>query len=262
MPFRVLQLSSPHNALLQEIRQALARGRPTKEGLYAAEGPHLLEELLRSEWRIERLVLTPDSYATWEKRIRHLDAEIVVTPSRTFDSVSATETAQGVLALARPVSWDWHEILKNSSLAVTLDGVQDPGNAGAIVRSAEAFRANVVIFLGESVRISNAKLVRAAAGSMFRIPICDAVTKQEFIGAAVGARLAVVALSPTGRTRIDQVDFRQRCCLIVGSEAHGVSPELLEISESITIPTDGVESLNAAIACSIALYEASRQRLR
>jgi RNA methyltransferase, TrmH family len=262
MPFRVLQLSSPRNPLFLEIRQALARGRPTKEGLYAAEGPHLLDELLRSKWRIERIVLTPDSYAIWEKRVNHLDVEIVVTSSRTFDSMSATETAQGVLALARPVAWDWREILKNSSLVVALDGVQDPGNAGTIVRSAEAFGANAVIFLSESVRISNAKLVRAAAGSMFRIPICDSLTKHELIETAAEARLALVALSPTGRIQIDRADFRRQCCLVVGSEAHGVSTELVEISESCTIPTNGVESLNAAVACSIALYEASRQRLR
>jgi TrmH family RNA methyltransferase len=260
MPFRVLQLSSPRNALLQEIRQALGRGRLTNEGLLVAEGPHLLDELLRSTWRIDRVVLTPDTFERWEARIGSLNAEIVVVPAKTFDSVSATQAAQGVLALAKPAACDWRDVLRNSSLTVALDGVQDPGNAGAVVRSAEAFGATAVIFLGESVRISNSKLVRAAAGSMFRIPLCDRVARQEFIGAATQARLQLVSLSTAAQMRIDEADFRQPCCLIVGSEAHGISPELLQVSDCVNIPTAAVESLNAAVACSIALYEASRQR--
>jgi TrmH family RNA methyltransferase len=143
---------------------------------------------------------------------------------------------------------------------VILDGVQDPGNAGTIVRSAEAFGATGLIFLEGSVHVANGKFLRATAGSIFRLPFLE---NQSGSGLAARVRSAgkrLYALTAQGKASVGEADLRQPCALVVGSEAHGVSPELRSLAEAVRIPTAQVESLNAAVACSIALYEAARQR--
>jgi TrmH family RNA methyltransferase len=260
MPFRIVELSSARNSLLKDIRQAAARGRPLDDGLLVVEGPHLLEEIARSSWKVEMLLLTRESFGSWESYARRHHIETVLIPARTFASLGATETTQGVMALARAHTWTWSDLDSPPALIVVLDGVQDPGNAGTIVRSAEAFGATGVVLLEHSVRLSNGKFIRASAGSLFRLPILHSVTRPEFVLRARAAGWRLAALDASGDTDLFNFRFQSNCALIVGSEGGGVSPELLENSTSVNIPASQVESLNAAVACSIALYEASRQR--
>jgi TrmH family RNA methyltransferase len=224
------------------------------------EGPHLVDELFRSAWKIEKLLFTPETFAGWESRAREREVETLLVPARTFASLSATESSQGVMALARPRVWQWDDFQTSPALIVVLNAVQDPGNAGTIVRSAEAFGATGVVLLEQSGRIFNGKLMRASAGSLFRLPVRDAVSHSEFISVARERSWNLAALHPPGELAASRFSFAGDCALIVGSEGRGVSRELLECSTSVTIPTSRVESLNAAVACSIALYEASRQR--
>jgi TrmH family RNA methyltransferase len=260
MPFRIVELSSARNSLLKDIRQAAARGRPMDDGLLVIEGPHLLEEIARSPWQVEMLLFTPEAFASWESYARRHGIETVLVPARTFSSLGATETTQGVMALARPRSWEWRDLKTDPALIVALDGIQDPGNAGTIVRSAEAFGATGVVLLEHSVRVSNGKFMRASAGSLFRLPVLEAVSRPDFVSAARQAGWKFAALHASGNVALSEFQFDRSCALIVGSEGGGVSPELLENSTSVTIPASQVESLNAAVACSIALYEASCQR--
>ncbi len=260
MSFRVVEISSPRNAILQDIRQAAARGRPTEEGLFVAEGPHLAQELLRSTWPLEKLILTPRALERWERDARQRSIETIVVPERTFSRIAETEASQGVIALARPRMAQWVELIGDNGLIVVLDGLQDPGNAGTIIRSAEAFGATGVAMLRNSVHLSNGKLMRASAGSVFRVPVCEGFDADEFLTRARAARLRLVSLDSAGERRLAGARFDSPCALIVGNEARGVSPELRGASEIIAVKTHRVESLNAAVACSIALYEAARQR--
>lgn len=260
MPFRIVELSSVRNSLLKDIRQAAARGRPLDDGLLVIEGPHLLEEIARSPWQVELLLFTPETFALWESYARRHGIETVLVPARTFSTLGATETTQGVMALARPRRWAWSDLEGHPALVVVLDGIQDPGNAGTTVRSAEAFGATAVVLLEHSVRLSNGKFMRASAGSLFRLPVLEAVSRPDFLSAARQADWNLAALDTSGNVALPEFRFDRNCALIVGSEGRGVSPELLENSTSVTIPASQVESLNAGVACSIALYEASCQR--
>jgi TrmH family RNA methyltransferase len=260
MPFRIVELSSTRNSLLKAIRQAASRGRPTDEGLLVIEGPHLLQEVARSRWQLEILLFTPETLPSWEPYAREQGVETVLVPARAFSSLAATEATQGVMALARPRHWEWSDLNAGPALVVALDGIQDPGNAGTIVRSAEAFGATGVVLLEHSVRLSNGKFMRASAGSLFRLPVLHSVTRSEFLSRARKAGWRLAALDASGDTDLFSFSFESDCALIVGSEGSGVSPELLSNSTSVTIPASQVESLNAAVACSIALYEASCQR--
>jgi TrmH family RNA methyltransferase len=145
-----------------------------------------------------------------------------------------------------------------------LDGLQDPGNTGAIVRAAEAFGATGAIFLKGTVSPYNPKAVRASAGSLFRLPVLhgmDAECARRALAENCVRLFAAVPAHPSGSARlIGDADLTSGCALIIGNEARGVSPELRSVAEQVSIPTVGVESLNAAMAAGILLYEARRQR--
>ena len=260
MPFRIVELSSIRNPMLQNIRQAAGRGRPTDDGLLVIEGPHLLQEIASSRWQVKTLLFTPETFPAWELYAREHGVETVVVPARTFSSLSSTETTQGVMAVVQPRLSQWEDFEISSVLIVVLDAVQDPGNAGTIIRSAEAFNATGVVLLEHSARLSNGKLMRASAGSLFRMPVLEAVPRSEFLSVARQHQWTLAALDAAGQVAISDFSFTSGCALIVGSEGRGVSPDLLACATSVNIPASRIESLNAAAACSIALYEASRQR--
>jgi RNA methyltransferase, TrmH family len=255
-----MEITSAKNPFLQSIRKAVATGRSTEDGLIIAEGPHLVDEALRGNWSIEKIFATEAARHRYSDMFHRAGCEVVQVSVRAFASIAATETTQEVLAVLRPRDWAWHDLISKSPFIVALDGIQDPGNAGAIVRSAEAFGATGVAFLKGCTRVANSKLLRATAGSIFRIPFVEGMTPAELIASARSGRLNLYGLSSSASRNLPEIDFREPCVLVVGSEAAGVSAEISSAAESIRIPTAKVESLNAAIACSIALFAARQQR--
>jgi TrmH family RNA methyltransferase len=164
------------------------------------------------------------------------------------------------MTLARVPEWDLDAVLGGESLVVVLDGIQDPGNAGAILRTAEAFGATGAIYLKGTVSPYNPKAIRASAGSVFRLPMVAGVDADFACAALEQAKLEVFAAMPQAAQRLGELDLRRRCAIVIGSEARGVSPRMQEIARGVRIPTSRVESLNAAMAAGILLYEANRQR--
>jgi TrmH family RNA methyltransferase len=255
-----MELTSTRNSLLQKVRRAVSAGRPTEDGLIVAEGPHLLEEANRGTWTVEQVFVSAAAGERYRGLLAKIGAEVVEVSERALAAASATETPQNILALMRPRPWAWRDLSNQCALWIVLDRIQDPGNLGTIVRSAEAFGASGVVFLKGCARVANGKVLRAAAGSLFRMPFLEQVSGSELIQNIQSARLRLFALSAQAKTAIGRTDLRIPCALLVGSEATGVSPELLAQAEGLSIPTVNVESLNAAVACSIALYEVRRQR--
>jgi TrmH family RNA methyltransferase len=145
-------------------------------------------------------------------------------------------------------------------MLAVLDGLQDPGNAGAVVRAAEAFGATGVLFVKGSAGPFHPKTLRASAGSVFRVPFLAGVPADEAAGML--RRLDIYAAMPfTGSERLaEDADFTRPCALVVGNEGRGVSEELRAVATSVAIPTMGVESLNASVAAAVLLYEIRRQR--
>lgn len=258
---KIATITSRHNPLLQEVRRAVAAGRLTTEGYVVAEGPHLLEEAARGVWTVALVLATPTARKRWASVIAGLGAEVVEVSEAALASAAGTEQTQGVLTLLRPHASEWETLLSGTSPSLlVLDGLQDPGNAGTLVRSAEAFGATGVVFLPSSVRVSNAKFLRATAGSIFRLPYLEGVDAEELLSQLERRSVTLWALAAQGSSVIWQADLRQGWALAVGGEGDGVSTALLRRARMLRIPAPGVESLNAAVAGSIALFEASRQR--
>jgi TrmH family RNA methyltransferase len=255
-----MQLTSTKNPFLQGVRRAIASGHITDDGRIVIEGPHLVQEILRSFWHLDQIVITPAGLDRHAGLLSKTRAEVMEVPAKTFAALSGTETSQEIMAIVTPPVHTWKDCLSNPGLVVILDGIQDPGNAGTIVRSAEAFLAASIIFLEGSVHVPNGKFLRATAGSIFRLPYLEYQKRPALMSNLRARNLTLYALAAKADVAINQADLRKPGALVVGNEAQGVSPELLACATGLRIPTAHVESLNAGVACSIALFEAARQR--
>lgn len=251
------RISSKNNARLRALRVALA-GRDA--GAIAIEGPHLVHEAVRSGLRLETLFIREDRTDFFSDLPEDVASVTVLVAPDAFKSAAATEHAQGVAALLpRPVS---HYVCRTDDLLVIADGLQDPGNLGTLIRSAEAFGAAAVALTANTVDPWNGKCLRAAAGATFRLPLLT------WDGALLTGLRAVNARLYAGVARggvpAHQAQLADTVALIVGNEGAGVSPAMLGLADGlVTISTTGpTESLNAAVAGALLLYEASQQRMR
>jgi TrmH family RNA methyltransferase len=248
--------------MLKEVRKAILRGTTTVDGFAVAESFHLLEEALKSDCEIGVVFAAESVKSAVERHVGGLKKiRVVVLPDELFGSISTTQTSQGVMALVRPPAWTLEQLFRGRSLGVILDGVQDPGNAGTIVRAAEAFGATGVVFLKGAVSPYNPKCLRASAGSIFRVPLVQALEERLLLAAVEQRKLEMFALIPKGAIEVGECNFTEKCAIIVGSEGRGVSDRLRAKAKDVRIPTVGVESLNAALAAGIALYAARKQRM-
>ena len=255
-------LTSPRNPVLKEVRKAILRGTTTETGFCVAESFHLLEEGLRSDCEIGAVFAAESVRSAVESHVRGLKKlQVTVLSDDLFRTISSTEATQGVIALVRPPAWTVDQLFRGQSLAVILDGLQDPGNAGAILRAAEAFGATGVAFLKGTVDPYNPKCLRASAGSVFRVPMVAGLDQHLLMAAIEQRKIDLFALMPRAARHVGEANFSRKCAIIVGSEGRGISERLRGKAMDVRIPTAGVESLNAALAAGIALYAARRQRM-
>lgn len=213
----------------------------------------MLEEALKSGVEIGAVLVSEEVEREWA-----LESPIYVLPRALFREIATTETPQGIIALVRPRTFEIGHVL--AGRAILLDGIQDPGNAGAIVRATEAFGGSGVVFLKSTVSPYNPKCLRASAGSLFRLPFVNHPEPDAVRQAITACGVALYAAMPDARRSIEDVDWSKPGAILIGSEGRGVSSEWSAIATHIRIPTTGVESLNAAVAAAVILYEA-RKRL-
>jgi TrmH family RNA methyltransferase len=244
------ELLSEHNRLVKQIRRAIADGGLSEDGFALAEGPHLIDEARNAGCEIEAVIVRESSSE------KYLLAGARVASDKLFRDLSTTESPQGVLALVRPRAFTFAEIATDKATLILLDGIQDPGNAGAILRAAEAFGTSGCVFLKGSVNPYNPKCIRGSAGSVFRMPLVAAAA--ESVLDSIKTPL-YAAIPGTGKTILD-ADLKAPFAIAIGSEGHGVSSTVAARATALRIPTRLVESLNAAVAAGIILYEAQRQR--
>jgi TrmH family RNA methyltransferase len=234
------------------------KGSLTSDGYCVAEGVNIVEEAFRSNREVAAIVISESARDTARQ---FGSAPVVTVPDALFRSISSTTSPQGVTALVRPRERDdWAIFFRGTPLLLIVDGIQDPGNAGAIVRSAEAFGATGVIFISGSVSPYNPKAMRASAGSTFRVPIADGEEPSAAVDRCKSAGVTMYAAMPDAGLSAFDADLTRPCAIIIGSEGRGISEGLKRTATPITIPKREVESLNAAVAAAILSYEALRQR--
>jgi TrmH family RNA methyltransferase len=266
---RLRRIEGRHNPLLKQLRQAFSRAQRTAEGDCAIEGLRMLEEAIRSGLRFRAVFFRESAQDRAERLLPQIGAhvETLLLPDKLFDASVPSETPQGVAALVRLKEFSLDDVLEKERLQVgpivALAGLQDPGNLGTIIRSAEAF-GSAGIILGEgTVSPLNAKAVRASAGSIFRLPaVAAAAGLEEVVTRLRTKSVRLIATSSHKGTPLDQADLTGPIAVFIGSEGSGLARGLMtQMDEVVAIPhTAQVESLNAGVAGSIILYEAARQR--
>jgi len=266
---RLRRIEGRHNPLVKELRQAFAHGERTGEGDCAIDGLRIVEEAIRSGLRLRAVFFRESAQDRAERLLPQIGGhvETLLLPDKLLDSVVPSESPQGVAALVRVKEFSLDDLMERVQVGpiIVLAGLQDPGNLGTIFRSAEAF-GSAGLVLGEgTVGPFNSKVVRAAAGSLFRLPFV--VAKRAGSLDEVSAQLAerevrLVATSSHKGTPLDKADITGAVAIFIGSEGSGLPRGLMtKINTTIAIPhSPQVESLNAGVAGSIVLYEAARQR--
>lgn len=266
---RLRPVNSRQNALVKDLRKAFSQAELTPQGFMAIEGVRMIEEAIRSGLRFQAIFFSDTGRVHSARLLPQIAShvEALLLPDDVFVSAVATETPQGVAALVKPRTVRLEEILGESSESVAnalilgLAGVQDPGNVGTVIRSAEAFSARAVLLGEKTASQFNSKVVRASAGSVFRQPVIH-VSLAEAIDTLKEHGMRAVATSSHKGRPLHDIDLTGSVALLIGSEGSGLPPAIAaQADELVTIPhSPRVESLNAGIAASILLYEAWRQR--
>jgi RNA methyltransferase, TrmH family len=255
-------VSSRANSRVKQLRAAFQGHARLSGGLIAIEGDHLLEEALRSGMVLKTVFVSEGREVP---RVVPRGADLVRLTEDVFLSVVETRSPQGVAALLVPPVRALEDVIGGPGAALVLiaAGLQDPGNLGTLVRSVEAFGANGVLTTPGTVSAWNQKALRASVGSVFRVPVVGVDGSEVGALKRLGVRLiAAVGADDSGVVAAQEMDFTLPCALMIGNEGAGLASEWMELADArVTIPCPGaVESLNAAVAGSLLLYEASRQR--
>jgi TrmH family RNA methyltransferase len=270
-------ITSRDNKWLKQFRAALRGTGPRAGEPIGVEGPKLIEEALRSGLEAEALLVSEGGEGEAGRILRVAGASdagiprsrVLRTTDRLFEGVAGTETPQGVAALFRRREWGFDDVLRgpgeirqSSPLVIVLAAVQDPGNVGTILRSAEAFGATGVVAVRGTADPWSPKALRASAGSALRLPVLRGLAIPVLLAQLKIANLRIYAASCARLGGAGEADLLEPAAIFVGNESSGVPAEVMRAADAIiSIPmVETVESLNAGVAASLVLYEAARQR--
>lgn len=260
--------SVTHPAVRDARRLRRRRGR-AETGRLLVEGPNAVDEALHLLERAFVTAAPSDRVEATIARCRAADVPIVTVTDRALDALADARTPQGVVGVAvRPPAG--LQALRGASLLVVLDRIADPGNLGTVVRTADAAGADGVVLTRGSVDPTNAKAVRASAGSVFHLPVVDDVAPDDLAALCRAAGIRVVGATADAVRRYDDVSWTGPTAIVFGSEAHGLSTEIAHhVAEHVSVPIwrrersgyrGHAESLNLATTAAVVVYEIARQR--
>ena len=261
-------ITSYNNQSVREVIQLNQKAKVRdRQDLFVAEGVKMFAEAPTE--RIHRVYIAQRAEAELRgihgDKLRKLSVEIVADD--VFDKMSDTKTPQGILCLVRQFHYEIEELLaasinKNHPLFIVLEDLQDPGNLGTVFRTGEGAGVDGIIMSSRTVDVYNPKVIRSTMGSVYRVPflytddLCAAIRTLQMHD------ISIYAAHLDGGKFYDEYDYRRGTAFLVGNEGNGLREETVDCADGlIRIPMEGsVESLNAAVASSILLYEAYRQR--
>ena len=255
----VREIKSKDNRIYKECQKLGQKKYRDKAGKYLIEGPNLVEEAIFNKADVECVIF--DDNKDWPQ-IQGIDNYRM--EHRIFEKIAQTETSQGILAVVKKKQYDSDylmEKMRAGANLLVLDRLQDPGNIGTMIRTAEGAGYSAIVAVKGTADIYSPKTIRAAAGSVFRIPIVHVEDNRELrkLTDRLGKRLVVTCFD-TDNYYYD-VNLKTDTALVIGNEGNGVSAELIEMADvKIKIPMSGrLESLNASVAAGILMYEAARK---
>jgi RNA methyltransferase, TrmH family len=267
---RLRRIEGRHNSLVKEVRHAFAKAELTESGECAIEGSRVVEEAIRSGLRFKAVLFKQSAQNLAERLLPQIGShvETILLPDKVFDATVPSETPQGVAALVRLRESKLDDLVERLQVGpiMIVVGLQDPGNLGTLLRSSEAFGSAGVVLGEGTVGPFNSKVIRASAGSIFRLPfvLAKAAGGSEAILANLrGQSIRLIATSSHKGTAIHDATLTGPLAMFIGNEGAGLPRSMMaQVDELVAIPhSPQFESLNAGVAASILLYEAARQRL-
>lgn len=238
-----------------------------EERVFLVEGIRMFREVPTDQ--LEEVYVSESFYKKEKDTVEAVLQGTGIRPEELSDTVYAyasdTKTPQGVLCVVRQMEYPLEKVITGQCpMIMVLEHLQDPGNLGTILRTAEGAGVTGIVMDRECVDIYNPKTIRSTMGSIYRMPFCYVEDLKAAIGHLKEAGIGVYAAHLDGRHDYDEEDYGRPCAFLIGNEGNGLSQETAELADIyIKIPMEGqVESLNAAIAASVLMFEAGRQRRR
>ncbi len=260
-----MRITSVSNPVIKELKSLHEKKGRRNLGAFLLEGLRLVDDAVSSGAAIRYFVVS-DSFV--EKSLEVVNGKpgirVITLPDDLFSRVSETQSPQGIMAVVDIPDYDVETILAGLNRIMVLENLQDPGNLGTIIRSADACGFDGVLLSKDSVDPHNPKVVRSTMGSLFRIPILIPEDLYASLKRLQERGIRVKAAHPREALPCWEADLTGNLALVIGNEGNGLSEELLKIADDrIMIPMEGgAESLNASSAASILLYESMRQKSR
>jgi len=253
---------------LKQIHKLKTEKEREKEGKFLIEGLHLCQEALASNWELGLVLFSTvfAEYSEGEKLVEEVSksgTEIFRVKKKEIEKLADTETPQGIVAVVKKKKFTLsRDFLKKSSLLLGLDNIRDPGNLGAMIRTADAAGADGVLLSKECVELYNPKVVRSTMGSIFHLPAIEGLELEVIIPQMKSSGFKIFVSDVHQGKDYNRVSYLEKTCLIIGSEAFGISEQILNLAdERVRIPIFGkAESLNASVAAGILLYEIGRNK--
>lgn len=241
---------------LRKLREKKAR---QEQGLFLAEGPHLVEEAVKSGADLDLLVVEEGRLLEYALFLEQAGCPHMVVSRDVMEAVSDTRTPQGILATVRPVLLPFPQE-PTAQLLLILDRLQDPGNMGTVIRTADAAGADGVLLSSDCVDVHNPKCVRATMGSIFHLPLWETDDLPAALDRMTGSGWVSFCGQLDGANFFERKVQGPRQALIIGNEAAGVREEVsARASHPVKLPMAGkAESLNAAVAAGIMIYDLAR----
>lgn len=253
-------ITSTANAQVKQLIQFQKKAKERDaHDVFVVEGIKMYQEA-----PAERVAATyvSESFYNRKKELFADGRQVTVLADRVFESVSDTKTPQGVLCLVRQYHYELRDLFGERPLLMILENIQDPGNLGTILRTAEGAGVTGVLMSAGCVDLYNPKVIRSTMGSVYRMPFYYAPDLAEAVRSVKQAGISVYAAHLKGTDAHDRQDYGKPSAFLIGNESRGLSDETAALADTyIRIPMCGrVESLNAAVASAVLMYEANRQR--
>lgn len=260
-------ITSPQNQIVKEVKSLHLKSNRDKLGEFFVEGLRIVEDALQSRAFVEFAVVSESGLEKEEIRsmAQHLMEHGVLAYSvsdRIYKELSDTETPQGILAVIKKPRNTFNKTIKDGQFYILLENIQDPGNMGTIIRTADAAGASGVIVSKGSVDVYNPKVLRSTMGSIFHLPIIKSDNLEETITELKNHDFNILAAHLDGNTNHFDVNMRHKTAIVIGNEANGISQAVTNQCQLIKIPMLGKsESLNASVSAAVIIYEYVRQKL-
>jgi len=260
-------ISSTQNSLIKEIKSLKLKKYREEKDLYYIEGIKFVDEAIKEGVEILKVLISDKLYLVKGgqeivEKVEALPIEEFIMSEKLFKVISDTENPQGIIAVIKSKKYQLSEIIRSDNFLVILDSIQDPGNLGTIIRTADAAGVTGIIISDGSVDLHNSKVLRSTMGSIFHVPIYHSADLLETIKSLKEAGIKIYSTHLSAKTNYSELEYSNNIGVVIGNESNGVSEEVrLQSDLLFKIDMHGkAESLNAAVAAGLIMFEIARKR--